>query len=97
MQVARNVQFQIKQGKQDDLRKLLNDELVPMLKKQEGFKSELAIVNDREANAISVWDSKAHADKYQTASYPKVMERIQPLIEGTPTVRTFDVAVSTHA
>ena len=45
--------------------------------------------------AISLWDNKADADKYNTNSYPEVLKTMARFIEGTPKVQTSDVVSST--
>jgi hypothetical protein len=45
--------------------------------------------------AISLWDNKADAEKYNTNSYPEVLKTMARFIEGTPKVQTSDVVNST--
>ncbi len=95
MRFARNVEFHIKQGKQDELSKVLHNEVLPLLKKQAGFHTELALVNDRQARAISVWNDRSSAEQYGTSTFPKVMDKVQPYIDGTPNVQMYEVAATT--
>lgn len=95
MRFARNVEFHIKQGKQDELSKVLHNEVLPLLKKQDGFHTELTLVNDRQARAISVWDTRANAEKYGKNTFSTVMDKVQPYIDGTPNVQMYEVAAST--
>jgi hypothetical protein len=44
--------------------------------------------------AISLWDDRKSADVYQTATYPQVLAKLTPVIEGTPTVETYENAAS---
>jgi hypothetical protein len=48
-----------------------------------------------DAVGISLWDSREHADAYNSGSYPEVLRELTRLVEGTPTVQTYDVANST--
>lgn len=95
MTYARNVHFQIKNGKSDEFARLFNNEVIPMLKQQKGFRDELTLVNSDRAMGISLWDSNASADSYNTTAYPKVLQTLNPLLEGTPRVETYQVAAST--
>lgn len=95
MQTARNVKFQIKPEKRDEFTRLFRDELIPMLKKQEGFRSELALLNKDNASAISLWKDADSAMKYEKETYPQLVQRLQPLIVGTPTVEKYEVAATT--
>ena len=45
--------------------------------------------------AISLWDSKVHADAYTTNVYPEVLQTLAEMIDGTPKVQTFEAVTST--
>lgn len=94
---ARTVEFQIKNGKQDELTQLLNNDVLPVLKRQDGFKSELALVSGGRATTTSVWRDRDSAMKYEKTTYPEIMRSLNPVIDGTPTVHMADVAASTLA
>jgi quinol monooxygenase YgiN len=92
MRFARNVQFQIKNGKEQEFNNLFEKEVVPMLRKQSGFQQEVTLVNPKGANAISLWDDRKSAETYQTDTYPQVLAKLTPVIEGTPKVETYETA-----
>jgi quinol monooxygenase YgiN len=94
MRYARNVHFQIKNGKEQEFAGLLEKEVLPLLRKQNGFQEEVTLVNPKGAHAISLWDDRKSAEAYQTATYPQVLAKLTPVIEGTPTVETFETATS---
>jgi quinol monooxygenase YgiN len=94
MRFARNVHFQIKSGKEQEFNGLIEKEVLPILRKQGGFQEEVTLVNPRGAHAISLWDNRKSAEAYQTATYPQVLAKLTPVIEGTPTVETFETASS---
>ena len=91
MNVSRNVHFQLKNGKEKEFTTLFEDEILPMLRKQKGFKDELTLVSKDNALGISLWADRASAEAYQTSTYPKVVEKLNPVIVGTPRVETYDV------
>ena len=95
MKIARNVQFRIQDGKAAEFNRLFNAEVLPILKQQKGFEEELTLVNKEGALGISLWADKPSADAYHTATFPKVLGKLQPLLAGTPKVDTYEVAVST--
>ncbi len=95
MRFTRNVHFQIKPDKQQEFKKVFDAEIVPLMKKQDGFRHELALVNDRGAVGISLWDDEASAKRYSTETYPKVLDRLKTMIDGTPKVETYNVTTST--
>ena len=68
MRFARNVHFQIKNGKEQEFNNLFEKDVLPMLRKQGGFQEEVTLVNPRSAQAISLWDTRKSADTYQTST-----------------------------
>ncbi len=94
MRFARNVQFKIKTGKEQEFTGLFEKEVLPMLRKQNGFQEEVTLVNPKGVHAISLWDNRQSADAWQTGTYPQVLAKLTTVIEGTPIVETYDNAVS---
>ena len=94
MRFAREINFQIKNGKEKEFAGLFENEVVPMLRKQAGFQQEVTFVNPKGAHAISVWDDRKSAETYQTETYPKVLAKLTTVIEGNPTVETYETASS---
>jgi hypothetical protein len=94
MRYARDVHFQIKSGKETELNNLFEKEVLPMLRKQNGFQEEVTLVNPKGAQFISLWDNRKNAETYATATYPQVLAKLTPFIDGTPKVETYDTASS---
>jgi len=94
---TRNVTMQLKPRSVEEFTKTIENEVLPMLRKQKGFKDELTFIvpDGTEALGISLWDLKADADAYDRGTYPKVLKALSKVIEGTPQVRTYDVSNST--
>ncbi|MEO8030374.1 MAG: antibiotic biosynthesis monooxygenase [Gemmatimonadota bacterium] len=97
MNIVRNVTFQIKPGKTAEFTKVLHDQVLPVMKLQPGFKHELAMHNGNSAVGLSVWQDQPSADRYQSAAYPEVLKQLAGVIEGTPRVENYELAVSTLA
>jgi heme-degrading monooxygenase HmoA len=95
MQFARNVHFKIKNGKEKEFTTLFENEVIPMLRKQSGFQNELTFVNPDEAIGVSLWDNRKSAEAYQASTYPQILAKLNPVIVGTPTVKTYDVTATT--
>ena len=95
MKFARNVHFQIKEGKEKEYTTLFENEVIPLLKKQGGFREEMTLLNEKGNLGISVWDDRKSAEAFQTTVYPGILKTLGPVIEGTPTVDTYEVANST--
>jgi len=94
---ARSVSIRLKSNSVSELNRVLENEILPLLRKQKGFQDELTLIasSGLEAVGISVWDNKENADAYNRASYPEVQRLLSKVIEGTPEVRTYEVSVST--
>jgi heme-degrading monooxygenase HmoA len=94
---ARIVSMRLKPNTQAEFTQKVEKEIIPTLRKQQGFKDEMVFVvpNGTEAVAISLWESKENADTYNRATYPEVQKTLTNLVEGTPDVRTLEVAYST--
>jgi hypothetical protein len=48
-----------------------------------------------EAVSISLWENKNNADDYNTNAYPEVFKTLAKVIDGTPQVQTFEMAITT--
>jgi quinol monooxygenase YgiN len=94
-QFTRNVRFDIKPGKSQEFKNVMENDVLPILKKQDGFRGELALVNENHAVGISCWDTEKSAETYRTETYPRVLETLKPVIQGTASVETYDLASTT--
>jgi heme-degrading monooxygenase HmoA len=88
-QIARSVRFEIANNKNEEFQTLFKNEILPTLKKQEGFKDELLLVKDQHVLAISVWNDMDSARKYESATYPQLDKKLRPVMAGNATVETF--------
>jgi len=77
--------------------RLLEKEIIPVLRKQHGFKDEIAFVptDGKEAVAISLWEERENAETYNRATYPEVLKTLAKVVVGTPQVHTLEVTNST--
>jgi heme-degrading monooxygenase HmoA len=95
---TRTVEVTSKSGKARELASTINDKVLPILKKQTGFVDETLLVSDTEPNqilALSFWNTKEDAERYQREQYPAIHEMVRHLLEADPVIRTFDVHTST--
>ena len=94
---ARHVSFRLKPNLVAEAIQTLEKEIVPLLRKQKGFRDELALVaaNGSEVHAISLWDQKENADAYSRLAYPEVLKTLGKVVEGIPQVQTYQVSSST--
>jgi heme-degrading monooxygenase HmoA len=94
---ARNVRMQLKPNSTAQFTQTLEKEVLPLLRKQEGFKDEVAFIvpGGTEAYAISFWQSKENAEAYSRTGYPDVLKALGQVVEGTPQLQTCEVSNST--
>ena len=94
---ARSVSFHLKPGRSADFTKTLEKDVIPVLRQQKGFQDEIAFVAPGGADAvgISLWDLKENAETYGRGAYPGVLKALEQVVEGTPQVKTYEVANST--
>ena len=94
---ARNVAFHLKSNMFSDYTRTFENDTLPLLRKQKGFKDEITLSNPGSLDviAISLWDSKANAEAYNTSAYPEVLRTLGRMIDGTPKVQTFESVSST--
>jgi hypothetical protein len=94
---ARNVTLQLKANSGPEFTRMLETDVLPVLRKQNGFKDEITFVapNGNEALAISLWESKDNAEAYGRDTYPAVLTSLAKVVEGTPEVESYQVSNST--
>src|SRR5713226_6981436 len=94
---ARSVSFHLKPGRAAEFTRLLDKDIIPVLRKQKGFEDEIAFVAPGGADAvgISVWDLKENAETYARGAYAGVLKTLEQVVEGTPQVQTYEVSNST--
>jgi hypothetical protein len=94
---GRQVTLKLKANSATELTRLNDNEIIPMLRKQKGFRDETTFIAPErlEAVANSFWDTKEDAEAYNRAGYPDVLKTLSSVLDGTPTVKTFELANST--
>jgi hypothetical protein len=80
-----------------DYTRTFENDVLPLLRKQKGFKDEITFAGPGGVDviAISLWENKNDAEAYNTNAYPQVLKTMARFIEGTPKVQTSDVVTST--
>ncbi len=94
---ARSVSIRLKANSSAAFTKQIENEVVPMLRKQPGFEGELTFLasGGADAVALSFWNNKESADAYARNGYPDVLGTLSKVVEGTPKVQTYEVINST--
>ena len=94
---ARNVSISLKPNTASEFTQTLEKDILPLLRKQNGFKDEITFLgaDGKDAIAISLWDRKESADVYNRDTYPQVLKGLAKVVDGTPEVHSYEVANST--
>ncbi len=95
---TRVVEVTSKPGKARELCQTIEDKVLPIMRKLHGFKDEVVLTSQSDPNrvlAISFWNTRQDAERYQREQFPKITETIRNLCATDPQVETYDVALST--
>jgi hypothetical protein len=94
---ARNVSLRLKPNTLSEFTRTFDKDIIPMLRKQNGFQDEItfAVPGGLDVTAISLWDTKEHADAYSTTGYPEVLKTLDRVLDGAPRVQVAEVIYST--
>ena len=97
MMYARHVSYAVKPNRREDFIKGLEKDVLPLLQKQNGFTDLITLISPdhKSCVAISLWEHKTNADAFGRGGYPQVLEALAGTFDGTPEVRTYEVAQST--
>ena len=95
---TRIVELTVKPGKLNELTSIIQDKIIPTLRKQTGFVDEITLRPDMDTNkllAISFWNTREDAERYHKTEYPRIQEMIQNLQDGHPVLKLYTVENST--
>jgi heme-degrading monooxygenase HmoA len=94
---ARQLSMELKPNSRKDFTRKIEAEILPLLRKQKGFQDGITFVNPlgKDAFAVSLWDNKESAENYNRVAFTEVTKLLSKLVEGTPRVKSYEVANST--
>ena len=94
---ARRVSLHLKPNSTAEFTQRLEKQVIPMLRKQKGFKDEITFVvpAGTDVFGVSLWDNKESADAYSRGPYAEVAKILANLLDGAPQVETYQVSNST--
>lgn len=94
---TRHVTMKLKANSAAEFTRLIENEIIPLLRKQKGFRDEITFAAPERSEAVanSFWDTKEDAEAYNRAGYQEVLQTLSKAVEGTPKVETFEVVNST--
>ena len=94
---TRNVSMKLKVNSAKEFTQTLENEVIPVLRKQKGFKDEITLIAPERNDAVAIrfWDRKEDAEAYNREKYQEVLKTLSEVVEGTSKVESFEVANST--
>jgi hypothetical protein len=94
---ARKVAVLLKPNSLSEFTRLMENEILLWLRKQEGFLDliTLAVPDSREVATISFWDHSENAQAYNVSGYPEALKILEKLVDGAPYVKTYEIVSST--
>lgn len=95
---TRIVRLSCKPGQAKQVCSSINDKVLPIMERQQGFLDEILLVSNTDPNHVlsqSFWNSRKDAERYDRDEFPKIREMMRDLLAGTPVVETYDVDTST--
>ena len=90
---ARSAHFRVKSlDLAAEFTRTLEDEILPLMRNQEGFKGEITLSNpgNLERISISLWEKESQADAYAAKIYPQVLKMLSKVIDGAPKIKTYE-------
>jgi quinol monooxygenase YgiN len=95
---ARLTFIDILPGHKDELRRIFNDEVIPVVKKQKGNIGIWLLEptdNSNEYISLTEWMSAADADAYDSSgTYRSLVDKIKAFYKSKPVLKTFNIAES---
>ncbi len=91
--IARTVTIQLKPNTQTEFTHAIESKILPLLRKQPGFKDQFLLTGPQGKNVmgVSMWEKKELMDAYVKLTYPEVMKTLETYFEGVPVVATYEV------
>jgi hypothetical protein len=94
---TRRVIMRIKPGSAAETGHILEDEVIPALRRQKGMRHDDTFISPELSETLlnSYWDTQEYAESYSRAAYPAALNALAGVLEGTPLVETFGISNST--
>jgi heme-degrading monooxygenase HmoA len=94
---ARKVTLRLKADAAGTFLQKMEEEIIPLLRKQQGFLDELTLLSHggKEIYAYSFWESSEDAERYERSAFQEVTGLLNGLVEGPVRVHSYMVANST--
>lgn len=94
---SRNVSYKLKAKSAAEFTRIVEGEVIPLLRRQKGFDDAISFIapERNEAITISLWDKKEDAEAHIAKTYPEILRALSSVVEGAPRVESFEIGNST--
>ena len=94
---TRRAVFHFKADSSAEFTRILRDNVLPLLRSQEGCRHEDLYVTPQFSEAVlnSYWDTEARAEAYETGAYREGLQALAGVLDGAPRVESFNVSSAT--
>lgn len=94
---ARKLSIRVKLEMFSEFTRVLEREIVPLLRQQKGFKDEIVLSTpqSRDVLVLSFWETSEDADTYHDSAYRDALRVLAGLVEASPRVGAPDVVHTT--
>ena len=93
---ARAVTIQFQTGKVDEANAIVKGSIIPVMKKQKGFKGQLLLTQSNTGKAISInlWKTEADLTAFETSPlYRELMGKLASVLAAPPVAERYEVSV----
>src|SRR2546423_15693734 len=91
---TRHVVVKLKAKTAPEFTRLIEKEVIPIVRKQNGFLDEITFISPDLTEAVgnSFWETKADAEAFNRTGYAVVMKPLQTVVNGTLPVLTANLS-----
>ena len=97
---VRIVTMNLKAGERPAYTRVIDEEVIPLLRSFTGFKDQISVVSadEKEVIGINFWERREEAEEYNRTGFPRALRLLEKCTQGKPTVKEYEVTNSTvHA
>ena len=94
---ARSVSLRLKPNTLTEFTRIIETEVLPVLRKQPGFQNEITFntPGSPDVIAMSLWESNEQMEAYNSGAYSDVLKSLEKVLDGAPRVKARTVISST--
>jgi quinol monooxygenase YgiN len=95
---TRRVVFQLRADSSAEFTRIVEGDVLPVLRAQEGCRHEDTFISSRLSEAVlnSYWDTEARAEAYDRAGHQDALKALAGVLDGEPRVESFHVSSATY-